>query len=208
LKDLRAPTIVVMAACDTAALAATHNTPANAWLAAGARSVLATYFPVHADHTLVLHVRLMANLADAVTGGNLRTWAHVVSKTLALQRYLDYVYSFREWRAHRGLPELPAEVTQEYTYLWNTRRLGLRAGYKACLQILRDAIAHFGHQYAADFDTYLATTETVPHTMFFTHLGSPETIVIRNDSHAGSNTESPTNEYWLRRAEEDRNQST
>jgi hypothetical protein len=49
LKKLTVPRIVMLGACETAAIAETHSTPANAWLAQGARAVLGTYFPVQAD---------------------------------------------------------------------------------------------------------------------------------------------------------------
>jgi hypothetical protein len=114
LWDLRGasiPPIVMLAACETAAIAETHNTPANAWLALGARSVLATYFPVRADLTTVLFTRVFANLLEAVHGRQLlSTWSVVVAKTLALNRYLDYLYGFVEWCLQRGRPVPPREV--------------------------------------------------------------------------------------------------
>src|SRR6266478_1442275 len=78
LKGCSVPPIVLLAACESAAIAETHNTPANGWLAFVARSVLATYFPVQADLTSILFGRIFANLLEAVHGIQLlETWAVV-----------------------------------------------------------------------------------------------------------------------------------
>ena len=206
LRGCAIPPIVLLASCETAAIAETHNTPANGWLALGARSVLATFFPVQADLTSVLYTRIFANLLEAVHGRQrLDTWAIVVSKTLILNRYLDFFYGFVEWRTRRQLPQPPREVFLEYTYLWNQQRWSPADGYRGCPELLAQAINRFGKELGDSFRQYLRTEVTVPHTMFFTHLGAPETIVIRKEPQPGFETNSPTVAYWRMRAQETSN---
>jgi hypothetical protein len=77
------------------------------------------------------------------------------------------------------------------------------AGYHACTTLLRDALQHFNESLAADFQEYLATGTTIPHTMFFVHLGAPETIRIRKERDEAFDTDSPSLAYWQARAAQD-----
>jgi hypothetical protein len=205
LQGASIPPIVMLAACETAAIAETHNTPANAWLALGARSVLATYFPVRADLTTILFTRIFANLTEAVHGQQVLTsWSTVVSKTIALNRYLDYYYGFVEWCTRRGRPLPPPEVLFEYTYRWNHGPGDMAAGYHGCTELLRDALHHFGAAFSKDFQEYLAIGTTVPHTMFFVHLGAPETLRIRKEQDPDFKADSPSLAYWRAREAQER----
>jgi len=204
LRDGVVPPIVLLAACQSAAIAETHNTAANGWLALGARSVLASYFPVQADLTSVLFTRIFANLFEAVHGQQLlSTWEVVVSKTLFLNRYLDFFYGFVDWRRSRGLLLPPGEVLLEYTYLWNhQQRASLAEGYRRCPELLTQAMERFGGDLANSFRVYLSREVVVPHTMFFAHLGSPETILIRKDRQSTFEKDSPALAYWQMRSKE------
>lgn len=198
------PPIVLLAACESAAIAETHNTPANGWLALGARSVLATYFPVQADLTCVLFVRIFANLLEAVHGNQLLdTWAVVVSKTLLLNRYLDFFYGFVEWAHRRRLPVPPREIFLEYTYLWNQQDCSGAEGYRRCPELLARAMDRFGSEFGENFRRYLQDEATVPHTMFFAHLGAPETIRIRKEPRPEFDEASAALAYWQMRASQD-----
>jgi hypothetical protein len=176
------PPIVLLAACDTAAIAETYNTPANGWLALGARSVLASYFPIQADLTTVLFGRIFANLLEAVHGKQiLPTWEIVVSRTLLLNRYLDFFYGFVEWSKRRHLEVPPRGISLEYTYLWNKQRWSPAEGYRRCPELLARAMDRQGKKFGDHFRRYLREETTVPHTMFFAHLGAPETIRISKE---------------------------
>ena len=198
-KNIAVPPIVMLGACETSALARTHNNPSNAWLALGARSVLATLLPVQADLTCTLFTRIFANLLEAVSGDQfLSTWSVVVSKTLILQRYLDFFYGYKAWRSKKGLPAVPSEFFYEYPYRWNKTVTSLPDGYLRCTDTMREALAFFGDEFAVTFDRYLKLETVMPHTMFFTHLGSPETISLvkeTREEYPGT----PAREYWRRR---------
>ncbi|MGA7916949.1 MAG: hypothetical protein WCA00_17065 [Candidatus Acidiferrales bacterium] len=194
------PPIVLLAACDTAAFSETHNTPANGWLALGARSVLATYFPIQADLTTVLYARIFANLLEAVQGKERPdTWAFVASKTLYLNRYLDFFYDFHEWCSGRKIPGPPSEVFLEYTHLWNSEQTSLTEGYRSCPELLARAIDRFDKGIGKTFREFVQTEKTVPHTMFFSHLGAPETTLIGKDPKPVG-PEEVVAQYWKKRS--------
>lgn len=203
-KGVAIPPIVLLAACETSALARTHNNPANAWIAFGARSVLATLLPVQADLTCTLFGRIFANLMESVSGTQvLENWSIVVSKTIILQRYLDFLYGYKEWRSKRRLPPVPQEFLLEYPYRWNKTVKSLVEGYRACTNLMREAFAFFGEEFATSFDSYLKLETVMPNTMFFTHLGSPETISLTKEHE--ENRASRAEEYWTRRDSESPN---
>jgi hypothetical protein len=204
-RDTAVPPIVILAACETSAIAETHNTPANAWLAIGARAVLGTYFPVQADLTIVLITRILANLAEAITGKQvLPTWELVVSKTLALNRYLDFLYGFDDFLTRKGLQPVPREFILEYTFLWNDRpERDSDQLYRLCPEIMVEALQRFDASLVDEFRNFLALGRILPHTMFFTHLGSPESILLRKGK-VRSTVGSPAERYWRARLRESR----
>lgn len=209
LKPSVMPPIVLLAACESAVLAETHNTPANAFLILGARTVLATYFPVQADLTAILYRRIIVNLFEAIKGrDDMRTWQGVVSKTLMLNRYLDYVIQFSGWLKRKRRAQIPAEFFREYTYRWNSSGFkNMAEGYKRCPELIQEALAHFSKDIAQDFNDYVRNTQPVQHTMFFSQLGSPETILLHK---AESRAPEPADvrNYWDKRKKEDGVQKT
>jgi hypothetical protein len=204
-KETVIPPIVILAGCETSAIAETHNTPANAWLALGARAVLGTYFPVQADLTLVLVTRILANLFEAIMGKQfLPTWELVVSKTLMLNRYLDFLNGFDEYLSSKGLKSVPREFILEYTYQWNHHsEHDVGRLYTLCPEIMAAAMRRFGQVYEDKFREYLAVESPLPHTMFFTHLGSPESILLRK-TRGQSDLGNPAERYWSHRQRQDR----
>jgi len=199
------PPVVLLGACDTAAIAETHNTPANAFIGLGARAVLGTFLPVRADRTIELYVRIVANLWDALEGEfALETWGQIVWKTIVLNRYLDFLWAFNDEQLRRKKTPAPGETIFEYTYLWKKRlKGGFDTGYKMCTELLKEAISRFDPSIAEDFETFLRRNIVVPHTMFFTQLGSPETIRVTRTLKAPSALKSESHEYWAARGEED-----
>lgn len=128
----------------------------------------------------------------------------VVSKTLALNRYLDFLYAFNEFLARKGNDPVPDDFIMEYTFQWNHHPESDPAQlYKLCPEIMASALRHFGLSFVDAFREFLAAGPPLPHTMFFTHLGSPEGILIRKSaSHA--NEDSPSERYWSERLQESR----
>ncbi len=203
LTDTAIPPIVMLGACDTAALAETHNTPSNAFLGLGARAVLATFLAVQADRTIELYVRVLANLDEAISGElGLENWAQVVSKTIILNRYLDFLHAFTQDQIRRRRKEIDSRVFFEYPLRW--KRDGFKDfadGYKRCPQLLEDSIRHFDAECADDFHRFVATNKVLMHTMFYTHLGSPETIHIVGEEER-RDSEGDSVDYWETRERE------
>ncbi len=200
------PPIVLLGSCDTAAIAETYNTPANAFVGLGTRAVLGTFLPVRADRTIELYLRIMANLWDALQGEfALETWGQIVWKTLVLNRYLDFLWAFNEDQVKRKKSPAPGETIFEYTYLWKKKLDGgFDRGYKMCPDLLKEAISKFSHSIAAEFELFLRRNVVVPHTMFFTHLGSPDTIrIVREARTTAAVSELESHKYWTARTVED-----
>jgi len=61
----------------------------------------------------------------------------------------------------------------------------------------------FGSDLGASFREYLGSEATVPHTMFFSHLGAPDTIILQKDRQAALNEGNPSQIYWQMRSRED-----
>jgi hypothetical protein len=201
--DVAIPPIVMIAACETAAMAETHNTPSNGWLSLGARAVLATYFPVYPDLTLVLFARMFANLSAALFDKDpLSTWSEIVSKTLALNRYLDFLYAYQRWGLKKGVAFSPSEFGPEYTYRYNREHLPPAEGYRQCMRIMHETMEYFGKTHAEAFASYMKNIPTIPHTMFFTNMGSPESIHIVK-AEKQDTSDNPAETYWKRRRTED-----
>jgi hypothetical protein len=197
------PPIVLLGACDTAALAETHNNPSNAFLGLGARAVLATLLPVQADRTVELYARVLANMHDSISGEfGLENWGQIVSKTIILNRYLDIFHAFSDVQRRRNRREPDPMVLLEYPLRWKHSGItNFAEGYKRCSEILEESIRHFDPQCADDFKRFLLRNEVLQHTMFYTHLGSPETIKILREKD-GSRYANRATEYWSRREEE------
>jgi len=66
LDGLNVPPIVILSACETHPLDGNHNTVANAFLYAGAKTVVGTLTPVHAAKSAILIARLVLRLLEFV----------------------------------------------------------------------------------------------------------------------------------------------
>lgn len=98
LKDRikRVPPIVILSACDTHAADRNHGTVANAFLALGAVTVLASVFPLDGRSAAIFIGRLLLRIAlfiPAALATRRRpiTWAELVSGMLRMQLVTDYL---------------------------------------------------------------------------------------------------------------------
>ena len=104
----------------------------------------------------------------------------------------------------KGIVPCAAQLLLEYPYRWNKTTKSLVDGYRRCPSIIREALTFFGEEFAVAFDNYLKLDAVMPHTMFFTHLGSPETILLAKEA-SPPGRESEAEEYWQRRDAEGTN---
>jgi hypothetical protein len=68
--------------------------------------------------------------------------------------------------------------------------------------LLAKAMDRFGRDLGDSFREYLSSEVTMPHTMFFVHLGSPETILVRKNRDPKFEENSPALAYWQMRSHE------
>lgn len=180
MKGSYIPPIVLLGSCDTAALAETHTTPANAFLALGSRAVLGTLLPVQADRTVEMFLHIISSLMEAISTQNRRdNWSTVVGSSLLISRYKDELHGFNQYQARRKAKPAPPEVGHEFLYQL-IKKFGsiTREAYERFAEILASSISYINKEVGDEFRQYSKLNMSVPHSMFFTHLGSPETIRI------------------------------
>jgi hypothetical protein len=66
---------------------------------------------------------------------------------------------------------------------------------------MKTAFERFGDEYSQSFDRFLHETKVIPHTQFFSQLGSPETIFLVKGKKQVF--EERLMRYWEERARED-----
>ena len=122
LKDRinRVPPIVLLSACDTHAADRNHGTVANAFIALGATTVLASVFPLDGSLAAIFIGRLLLRIAMFVPVAlNIRrrplTWAEVVSGMLRMQLVTDYL---RRLLNNKAISEEQYREVHEAANLW------------------------------------------------------------------------------------------
>ena len=92
----RVPPVVILSACDTHAADRNHGTVANAFIALGAVTVLASVFPLEGPAAaifigrLLLRIAMFTPVAMSIRRRPL-TWAEIVSGMLRMQLATDYL---------------------------------------------------------------------------------------------------------------------
>jgi hypothetical protein len=95
----RMPPVVILSACDTLAVDASHASAANGFLAIGARTVLGTLLPLDARAAASFIARLLHRLADYLpsaieTFGRAIRWTEIISGMLRMQLLTDLLNPF------------------------------------------------------------------------------------------------------------------
>jgi len=91
----RVPPIVILSACDTHAADRNHASAANGFLASGARTVLASVFPIDARDASSFVGRLLYRVAEFVptahdTFGRSLTWMEIIGGMIRMQLLTDF----------------------------------------------------------------------------------------------------------------------
>jgi hypothetical protein len=181
LRDSYIPPIVLLGACDTAAIAETEGTPSNAFLALGSRSVLGTLLPVQADWTVELFLQILHSLWDQINNrAQPENWGGLVAAVLVANGYRDYLNQFNRYQASRKAKQAPSHIINPAFVSRVKADFGAITPeiYKRYGEILGSVISQFDKAAGEDFGRFVASKLMFPHTMLFTHLGSPETIRI------------------------------
>jgi hypothetical protein len=174
--QIRVPPIVILSACDTQAADRSHATTANAFLTAGAVTVLGSLLPVGARDSAMLIARLIWRLAEflpAITGedGRAVLWSEVMGGMLRLHLLLDLLQPLIERGAittgqysEINMAAIVATANQDEEW-WEgaLRRLG------AVLDTSDEAMEAIGR-------ATIATSDAIR----YVQIGNPELIVIKS----------------------------
>ena len=172
--QVRVPPIVVLSACDTHAAGRSPLTTSNAFLALGARTVLATMLPIGGRDGAIFIGRLLLRLAQYIpvaikTRGRVVRWSEVIGGMLRLQLFTDVMR-----------PKGERDIITEEQYL----ELAPRAGYLASLgggswiPWLAGELAERGIMDEAELRTRIARALPLSDTIRYAQMGNPETILI------------------------------
>jgi hypothetical protein len=181
----RVPPIVILSACDTHAADRNHATAGNGFLSLGARSVLASVFPLDALHAATFVARLLFRVAAYLSIatdvlGRALSWNEVVSGMLRMQLLTDYLRDVE----HAGLIDesVYMQVHKAGNGFINGGECGppLAEPFAAVDQML---IEQFGLEKArlkSVFEIALANSSVLS----YLQLGRPETISITSTDNA------------------------
>lgn len=183
------PPIVLLGSCWTAAASeSTFDTPALAYLSMGARAVLGTLLPVQADRTNILFSDILLTLRAAILDhhSGVDTWGKVVFSALSRSNYRDVILNFNaNRRTGKRIPE--DQTAREFEKLWQQRfspnsRSSLAESYNAVDELLIEAVKTTAPHLVPEFSLVTGRDIGIPHSCFFSHLGSPDTIKLRKQS--------------------------
>lgn len=171
---IRVPPIVILSACDTFAVDASHASVANGFLALGARTVLATFLPLSASLAAEFIARLVHRIADFVPSaineyGRAVRWSEVVSGMFRMQMLRDILRFFlRESRI----------TDEQYQRLHIDSNYDINTLDRNWLERLFDAMVSLG--VGDPIFVRLLASKAVPlsESIRYLQLGNPEFILI------------------------------
>lgn len=174
--EIRVPPVVILSACDTQAADRSHATTANAFLGAGAVTVLGSLLPVNAPDAAMLIARLVWRIAEyvpAVTGekGRAILWSEVMAGMLRLHLILDLIAPLLQRGVitsaqYREINMEAISATTNHDEAWWENAL---ARVSAILGLDKGASAALGRETIASSDA-----------IRYVQIGNPELIVIKS----------------------------
>lgn len=182
----RIPPIIVLGACDTHPMSASHVTTANGFLAAGAKTVVATSLPIDARASglfaarMLLRINQLLPLHFAASDRPYR-WSLLVSGMQKRQYMTDIVFATAKRLGIKANQALFRRVSLEAGGLIDT---GQEGWLKALIRILSDVSSVGESEIRELIQTHVYLTDALIHVQ----LGSPEHILIHKtnpDVHLG-----------------------
>jgi hypothetical protein len=178
-KRTRIPPIVVLGACDTHPMSASHVTTANGFLAAGAKTVLATSLPIDARSSgmfvarLLLRINQLLPLHFAASDRPYR-WSLLVSGMQKRQYMTDILFAIAKRLGLRADQRLFTRVSLDAGGRIDT---GTEGWFQALIKILSELSAVDESEIRDLIQTNVYLTDALVHVQ----LGSPEHILIYKD---------------------------
>jgi hypothetical protein len=179
-KRTRIPPIVVLGACDTHPMSASHVTTANGFLAAGAKTVVATALPIDARASglfvarLLLRINQLLPLHFAASDRPYR-WSSLVSGMQKRQYMTDIVFATAKRLGIKADQALLRRVSLDAGGLIDT---GQEGWLEALIRILSEASSVGESEIRELIQTSVYLTDALIHVQ----LGSPEHILIHKDN--------------------------
>ncbi|KPD13146.1 CHAT domain-containing protein [Phaeobacter sp. 11ANDIMAR09] len=175
-RKIRIPPIVILSACDTHAADRNHATTANGFLSLGARSVLASVFPLHAIDAAAFIGRLLHRVANFIPGahevyGRSLSWLEIVSGMIRMQLLRDYLATL-EKQGHIN--------EQQFKDLHLKGNFAINGLAKWPFEEVITALTELGimeKQARRELRCAVANSSAIS----YLHVGRPETILVHSE---------------------------
>jgi hypothetical protein len=187
-KRTRIPPIVVLGACDTHPMSASHVTTANGFLAAGARTVVATSLPIDARASGLFVARLLLRINQLLplhfeASDRPYRWSSLVSGMQKRQYMTDIVFAIAKRLGIKADQSLLGRVSLEAGGLIDTGRDGW---LEALIRILSEVSSMRETEVRDLIQRNVYLTDALIHVQ----LGSPEHILIHKSAESQTPHES------------------
>lgn len=177
----RMPPIVILSACDTHAADRNHATVANGFIALGARTVLASVFPLLAPTAATFAARLLYRVADFLDPAiklfdRALTWHEVVSGMLRMQLMTDFL---------RRLEDIKLITSEGYMDIHKTGNLAINSNAADPFAVVIDSLENAGVDRATalkELEFVIANSSAIS----YLQIGRPETIIIDDAERASA----------------------
>lgn len=172
--EVRMPPVVILSACDTLPIDASHASAANGFLAVGARTVVGTLLPIDARSAAAFIARLMHRLADYLPAafeifGRALRWTEIISGMLRMQLLTDLLSPFAT----------DGTLTEEQLRELHARgNLAINMLEPDWFEIAIDAVSVRTGMSVADVRRRFCDTIPTSDAVRYVQLGSPETLIL------------------------------
>ncbi|MGA0613343.1 CHAT domain-containing protein [Paracoccus sp. KR1-242] len=174
----RIPPIVLLSACSTHAADRNHATTANGFLAIGARTVLASAFPIDARDASAFVARLLYRIAEFVPVVNDRekrsvSWMEVMGGMIKMQLLTDFC---------RRLLKKEILDEESYTKFHLLGNMAINTHHPWPYEAVLDALVEIGldrSKMLYELKSAAASSTAIS----YIQLGRPETILIHPDNY-------------------------
>jgi hypothetical protein len=174
----RIPPVVILSACDTHAVDASHATLANGLISCGARAVLATFLPVRARDSAVFVAHLLVKARNArqriASLGRSVSWAQIVTDLMREHLVAD-LFLDASSVVNAARPDRSAQLTLE---AWRRIEAGESDWWEKTLEVLASETGWDAKQTKAASSRVIAASDTIR----YVHVGQPETIIFSDQA--------------------------
>jgi hypothetical protein len=172
------PDVAIVSACRSDPVAGTYGSPTRNLYAAGARAVLGSYLNLTEPHATLTALGLFLNLHAALTGERRsNNWQDLVWLTLNMRRPIDILIGAVRWLERRS--DDFAEVInlfEAYARLHGEEQIPIAE----CWNLVPERLKRIakGTPFERAIDAVTARHAFRPESIFYTHVGSPNTILL------------------------------